>query len=159
VDLTINLVERKTGGLGAGTGISAQGRGEGALPGFVGSFTYSQRNLFGLGQRLSALVELGQTDKVRSCPGGWGHAPARGGAGGRPCLRQQRRACAGLPLPRASALRVWRRAQVFRLQHVDPWISGDPYRTSRTIQVGLGVGAGRWWWWWWWWRWWWWWWW
>jgi outer membrane protein insertion porin family len=42
VDLTINLVERKTGGLGAGTGISAQARGEGALPGFVGNFTYSQ---------------------------------------------------------------------------------------------------------------------
>ncbi len=35
------------------------------MPGFVGSFTYSQRNLFGLGQRLSALAELGQTDKVR----------------------------------------------------------------------------------------------
>lgn len=40
VDLTVNLVERKTGGLGAGTGISAAGRGSGNMPGFVGNFTY-----------------------------------------------------------------------------------------------------------------------
>jgi outer membrane protein assembly factor BamA len=40
VDLTINLVERKTGGLGAGTGISAAGRAAGNMPGFVGNFTY-----------------------------------------------------------------------------------------------------------------------
>lgn len=64
VDLTINLVERKTGGLGAGTGISTQSRGEGALPGFVGSFSYSQRNLFGVNQKLSALIEMGQVDSV-----------------------------------------------------------------------------------------------
>ncbi|KAI8467202.1 MAG: surface antigen-domain-containing protein [Monoraphidium minutum] len=64
VDLTINLVERKTGGLGAGTGISAQARGEGSMPGFVGNFTYSQRNLFGLNQKLSALVELGAADTL-----------------------------------------------------------------------------------------------
>jgi len=30
------------------------------MPGFVGSFSYSERNLFGLNQKLSALVELGQ---------------------------------------------------------------------------------------------------
>ena len=64
MDLTVNLVERKTGGLGAGTGISAQSHGEGTLPGFVGNFTYNQRNLFGLNQRLSALVELGQADSL-----------------------------------------------------------------------------------------------
>lgn len=64
VDLLVNLVERKTGGLGAGTGISAQARGEGAVPGFVGNFTYSQRNLFGLNQKLSALVEVGQADTL-----------------------------------------------------------------------------------------------
>lgn len=40
VDLTINLLERKTGGLGAGTGISAAGHGSGNMPGFVGNFTY-----------------------------------------------------------------------------------------------------------------------
>eukprot|EP00775_Hariotina_reticulata_P007019 gene7019-7233_t len=64
VDLTVNLVERKTGGLGAGTGISAAGHGSGNMPGFVGNFTYSQRNLFGLNQKLSALVELGQADSL-----------------------------------------------------------------------------------------------
>ncbi|KAJ9516180.1 hypothetical protein QJQ45_024608, partial [Haematococcus lacustris] len=39
-------------------------RTEGALPGFVGSFTYTERNLFGLNQKLSAMVELGQVDKI-----------------------------------------------------------------------------------------------
>lgn len=37
-----------------------QARSEGALPGFVGSFSYNERNLFGLNQKLSALVEIGQ---------------------------------------------------------------------------------------------------
>ena len=60
VDLSVNLTERKTGGLGAGGGLSTQSRGEGALPGFVGSFSYSEKNLFGLNQRLAAQVELGQ---------------------------------------------------------------------------------------------------
>lgn len=85
VDLTINLAERKTGGLGAGTGISANAHGEGAMPGFVGNFTYSQRNFRGLNQRLSALVELGQADTL------------------------------------------------VRVQFADPWIMGDPYRTSRSL--------------------------
>ena len=44
----MNLVERgKTGGLAAGAGISAQGHAEGAFPGFIGSASYVQRNLFG----------------------------------------------------------------------------------------------------------------
>ncbi|KAF5835670.1 surface antigen-domain-containing protein [Dunaliella salina] len=64
LDLTVNLVERKTGGLGAGGGLSTQARSEGALPGFVGSFSYNERNLFGLNQKLSALVEIGQVDKI-----------------------------------------------------------------------------------------------
>lgn len=64
VDLTLNLVERKTGGLSAGGGISAQGHSEGALPGVVGSFSYSERNLFGLNQKLNATVELGQVDSL-----------------------------------------------------------------------------------------------
>lgn len=61
-------MERKTGGLGAGTGISAQAAGEGGFPGFVGSFSYSQRNLFGLNQKLSALVELGQVRALACSP-------------------------------------------------------------------------------------------
>ena len=60
MDLTLNIVERKTGGLSAGGGISAQGHADGAMPGFIGSFSYSQRNLFGLNQKLAATVELGQ---------------------------------------------------------------------------------------------------
>eukprot|EP00878_Enallax_costatus_P042537 GHUV01049930.1.p1 GENE.GHUV01049930.1~~GHUV01049930.1.p1 ORF type:complete len:161 (+),score=37.67 GHUV01049930.1:229-711(+) len=50
-------------------------------------FCCSQRNLFGLNQKLSALVELGQSDSL------------------------------------------------FRLQWVDPWIRGDPNRTSRTVSI------------------------
>jgi hypothetical protein len=38
----------------------SQARTEGALPGFVGSFSYVERNLFGLNQKLSAVAELGQ---------------------------------------------------------------------------------------------------
>jgi len=34
-----------------------QAHGEGALPGFVGNFTYSQRNLFGLNQVLCCPTE------------------------------------------------------------------------------------------------------
>ena len=60
VDLNFNLVERKTGGISGGGGISATGHSEGALPGIVGSAAYSQRNLFGLNQKLNASVEIGQ---------------------------------------------------------------------------------------------------
>lgn len=95
VDLTLNLVERKTGGLGAGTGLSSAAAGEGAFPGFVGSFSYSQKNLFGRGQRLTAVVELGQADKM------------------------------------------------FRLQHVDPWLFGDPFRTSRSMQLMNNRSSGN----------------
>ena len=66
-------MERKTGGLGAGTGISAQAAGEGAFPGFVGSFSYSQRNLFGLNQKLAA--------QARRVLGGVAGAGAGAGAG------------------------------------------------------------------------------
>ncbi|KAI7843074.1 hypothetical protein COHA_003245 [Chlorella ohadii] len=64
VDLTLEIIERKTGGLSAGGGISATGAMEGALPGVVGEVSYSQRNLFGLGQRLVASAKLGQTDAM-----------------------------------------------------------------------------------------------
>ncbi len=66
MDLTVNIAERKTGGLSAGGGISAQGHADGAMPGFIGSFSYSQRNLFGLNQKLAATVELGQVGSARS---------------------------------------------------------------------------------------------
>lgn len=60
VDLNLNLVERKTGGISGGGGISATGNSEGSLPGIIGSAAYSQRNLFGLNQKLNASVEIGQ---------------------------------------------------------------------------------------------------
>ncbi|PNW78727.1 hypothetical protein CHLRE_09g388097v5 [Chlamydomonas reinhardtii] len=64
VDLVLDLVERKTGGLSAGGGLSAAGSGEGAWPGLIGSFSYNERNLFGLNQRLSVSAEIGQVDKL-----------------------------------------------------------------------------------------------
>ena len=67
MDLTLNITERKTGGLSAGGGISAQGHSEGALPGFIGSCSYSQRNLFGLNQKLAATVEVGQVRAPHPC--------------------------------------------------------------------------------------------
>lgn len=65
MDLTLEIKERKTGGLSAGGGISATGAMEGALPGVVGEVAYSQRNLFGLGQRLVASAKLGQVRQGR----------------------------------------------------------------------------------------------
>jgi len=65
VDLTLEVKERKkNGGLAAGGGISAAGAAEGSLPGFIGTVSYSQRNLFGLGQSLSAAAEVGQADST-----------------------------------------------------------------------------------------------
>ncbi|KAL4449506.1 hypothetical protein ABPG77_007150 [Micractinium sp. CCAP 211/92] len=64
VDLVLEIKERKTGGLAAGGGISAAGATEGQLPGVVGEVSYSQRNLFGLGQRLVASAKLGQNDAM-----------------------------------------------------------------------------------------------
>jgi outer membrane protein insertion porin family len=64
VNLVMEVKERKTGGLAAGGGISANGAAEGDLPGLIGTISYSQRNLFGLGQRLVASAELGQVDST-----------------------------------------------------------------------------------------------
>ena len=65
VDLTLEVKERKkNGGLAAGGGISAAGAAEGSLPGFVGTVSYSQRNLFGLGQSISAAAEVGKADST-----------------------------------------------------------------------------------------------
>jgi outer membrane protein insertion porin family len=94
VDVTLTLVERKTGGASAGGGISATGAADGALPGFIGSASFSQRNVFGSGQKLAATAEVGQVDKL------------------------------------------------FRLHHTDPWLPGDPHRTSRTVSLQNTRAAG-----------------
>ena len=64
LDLTVNVVERKTGGFSAGGGLSARGLAEGALSGMVGSCAYTQKNLFGLNQKLAVSVELGSVEKL-----------------------------------------------------------------------------------------------
>jgi outer membrane protein insertion porin family len=64
LDLVVNVVERRTGGFSAGGGMSARGLAEGALSGVVGSCAYTQKNLFGLNQKLTASVELGQVDSL-----------------------------------------------------------------------------------------------
>ena len=55
----LNLTPRKTRGLSAGGGISAKDRASG-LTGFIGSASFSQRNLFGLNQKLAVTLEAGQ---------------------------------------------------------------------------------------------------
>ena len=56
------------GGLSAGGGIDntdALGGGmDGSLPGFIGTVSYSQKNLFGLGQRLVASAEVGRSNST-----------------------------------------------------------------------------------------------
>lgn len=64
VDLVVNLKERKTGGMTCGAGVSGQSHTEGALPGFIGNVSYNQKNLFSLGQKLTASMEFGQIDKL-----------------------------------------------------------------------------------------------
>ena len=64
VDVTLSLAERKMGGVSAGGGIAASGAADGALPGFIGSASFSQRNLWGSGQKLAATLEAGQVDKL-----------------------------------------------------------------------------------------------
>jgi len=64
LDLTVSVVERKTGGFSAGGGMSARGLKGGALSGMVGSCAYTQKNLFGLNQKLAASVEAGAVEKL-----------------------------------------------------------------------------------------------
>ncbi|CAM6087732.1 unnamed protein product [Calypogeia fissa] len=64
VDLTMNVVERVTGGFSAGGGLSGNGITNGALSGLVGSFAYSHRNAFGRNQKLNISVERGQVDSM-----------------------------------------------------------------------------------------------
>jgi len=87
VDLTLTILQRKTGGLSAGGGFSAQGAAEGGLPHVIGSFAYSQRNFLNRNQKVNAAVEIGKSDSM------------------------------------------------FRLSHTDPWVGGDPRRTSRTCSI------------------------
>ncbi|KAM2046886.1 hypothetical protein ACFX1T_005623 [Malus domestica] len=63
VDITMNVVERPSGGFSAGGGISS-GITSGPLSGLIGSFAYSHRNLFGRNQKLNVSLERGQIDSI-----------------------------------------------------------------------------------------------
>lgn len=63
VDLVMNVVERSSGGFSAGGGISS-GITSGPLSGLIGSFAYSQRNVFGRNQKLNLSLERGQIDSI-----------------------------------------------------------------------------------------------
>ncbi|KAM5582628.1 hypothetical protein ABKV19_002849 [Rosa sericea] len=63
VDITMNVVERPSGGFSAGGGISS-GITSGPLSGLIGSFAYSHRNLFGRNQKLHVSLERGQIDSL-----------------------------------------------------------------------------------------------
>lgn len=64
VDLTLNVVERKSGGgVSAGGGISA-GIANGPLAGLIGSCAIYHRNLFGKNQKLNLSLERGQIDSI-----------------------------------------------------------------------------------------------
>ncbi|KAL6966439.1 Outer envelope protein 80, chloroplastic, variant 2 [Sarracenia purpurea var. burkii] len=63
VDLTLNVVERVSGGFSAGGGISS-GITSGPLSGLIGSFAYSHRNVFGRNQKLNVSLERGQIDSI-----------------------------------------------------------------------------------------------
>ena len=115
VDLTLNITERKTGGLSGGVGISAQGHAEGAVPGFIGSCSYSQRNLFGLNQKLTATVELGQVRHLSTSNLHTFVAPHAHALTATACVLQL--------------------DSLFRINHTDPWVGGDVHRTSRTINL------------------------
>jgi outer membrane protein insertion porin family len=76
----VNVIEKNTGSLAAGAGISS-------ATGLFGTVSYQQQNLFGRNQKLGAEVQIGQ------------------------------------------------RENLFDLSYTDPWIAGDPYRTSYTVNA------------------------
>jgi len=78
VDVTVNAVERSTGSLAAGVGVSS-------ASGLFGTVSYQQQNLGGNNQTLGAEIQLGERDLL------------------------------------------------FDVNFTDPWIAGDPYRTSYTV--------------------------
>lgn len=63
VDLTINAVERVSGGISAGGGISS-GITSGPLAGLIGSCALYHRNLFGRNQKVNLSLERGQIDSI-----------------------------------------------------------------------------------------------
>ncbi|GAB1540982.1 BamA/TamA family outer membrane protein [Scytonema sp. NUACC21] len=80
VDVVVNVVERNSGSIAAGAGISS-------ASGLFGTISYQQQNLNGRNQKLGAEVQLGI------------------------------------------------RELLFDLRFTDPWIAGDPYRTSYTTNI------------------------
>ncbi len=80
VDVVVNVVERNSGSIAAGAGVSS-------ASGLFGTISYQQQNLNGRNQKLGAEIEVGQRDLL------------------------------------------------FDLRYTDPWIAGDPYRTSYTANI------------------------
>ncbi|MBD2504340.1 BamA/TamA family outer membrane protein [Anabaena azotica] len=80
VNVVVNVVERSSGSIAAGAGISS-------ASGLFGTVSYQQQNLNGRNQKLGAEVQLGE------------------------------------------------RELLFDLRFTDPWIAGDPYRTSYTANI------------------------
>ncbi|AFY46095.1 outer membrane protein/protective antigen OMA87 [Nostoc sp. PCC 7524] len=80
VDVVVNVVERSSGSIAAGAGISS-------ASGLFGTVSYQQQNLGGRNQKLGAEIQVGQ------------------------------------------------RELLFDLRFTDPWIAGDPYRTSYTANI------------------------
>ncbi len=80
VDVIVNVVERNTGSVAAGAGISS-------ASGLFGTISYQEQNLNGRNQKLGAELQVGQ------------------------------------------------RELLFDLRFTDPWIAGDPYRTSYTVNA------------------------
>ncbi|MEG3940881.1 MULTISPECIES: BamA/TamA family outer membrane protein [unclassified Microcoleus] len=76
----VNVIEKNTGSLAAGAGLSS-------ATGLFGTVSYQQQNVFGRNQKLGAEVQIGE------------------------------------------------RQTLFDLSFTDPWIAGDPYRTSYTINA------------------------
>jgi outer membrane protein insertion porin family len=80
VDVVVNVVERNSGSIAAGAGISS-------ASGLFGTISYQQQNLGGRNQKLGAELQVGV------------------------------------------------RELLFDLRFTDPWIAGDPYRTSYTVNA------------------------
>jgi len=80
VVVVVNVIERNTGSIAAGAGISS-------ASGVFGSVSYQEQNLGGNNQKLGAEIQVGQ------------------------------------------------RELLFDVNFTDPWIAGDPYRTSYTVNA------------------------
>ncbi|CAA2992254.1 outer envelope 80, chloroplastic-like [Olea europaea subsp. europaea] len=64
VDLTMNVVERKSGGGISGGGGISSGITNGPLAGLIGSIAIYHKNLFGRNQKLNLSLERGQIDSI-----------------------------------------------------------------------------------------------